>query len=54
MPKQSLEFHIKSGDYFGTLATVLSLIKQNPEDNKKYTGTLGCLVRDLLYLQKIF
>lgn len=29
MSKRSVEFHIKSNDYFGTLATVLSLIRQN-------------------------
>jgi len=28
MIRQSLKFHIKLDDYFGTLATVLSLIQQ--------------------------
>lgn len=34
MNKKSLKFHIESQDYFGTLATILSLIRQtiNVED----------------------
>lgn len=55
MNKKSLEFHIKSDDYFGTLATVLSLINQSMERdniNKKYTKTMNGLVRNLMYLQK--
>ena len=36
MSKKSLEFHIKSGDYFGTLATVIDLVKQQIfEDSSK-------------------
>ena len=31
MNKKSLEFHVKSDDYFGTLATILGLIRQNIE-----------------------
>lgn len=52
MSKKSVEFHIKSNDYFGTLATVLSLIKQTPESNKTLIKTLSSLIKDLLYLQK--
>ena len=52
MSKKSLEFHIKSDDYFGTLATVLSLIRQTPENIGKYIKTLDNLEKDLLYLQK--
>jgi len=54
MNKKSLEFHIKSDDYFGTLATVLSLIKQNLEKDKlkqKNIEVLKNLIKDLLYLQ---
>ena len=51
MNKQSLKFHIKSDDYFGTLATVLSLIRQTPENNKEHVRTLDNLEKDLLYLQ---
>ena len=29
MKKKSLEFHITSDDYFGILATVLDLLRQN-------------------------
>jgi len=52
MSKKSIEFHTKSDDYFGTLATVLSLIKQTPENNKQHIRTLDNLIKDLLYLQK--
>lgn len=52
MSKKSLEFHIKSDDYFGTVAAVLSLIKQTPENNKKHIRTLENIVKDLMYLQR--
>ena len=51
MAKRSLEFHIKSNDYFSTLATVLSLIRQTPENNKEHLEALGNLIKDLMYLQ---
>ena len=35
MSKKSVEFHIKSGDYFGTLATVISLAEQTILKNKE-------------------
>jgi len=49
--KNGLEFHIKSNDYFGTLATILSLISQDYKivENK---GILESVVKDLVYLQK--
>jgi hypothetical protein len=31
MSQKSSRFHIKSDDYFGTLATALSLVRQNIE-----------------------
>lgn len=54
MSKQSLEFHIKSDDYFGTLATVLSLMNQDIfEDNKdKQAQILEEKIKELVYLQK--
>lgn len=52
MSKKSLEFHIKSDDYFGTLAAVLSLISQTLENNKRHKKTLENIVNDLMYLQK--
>lgn len=56
MSKESLEFHIKSGDYFGTLATALSLVRQNilndREIKKAYIKILENLEKDLVYLQK--
>lgn len=49
MNKKSLKFHIKSDDYFGTLATILSLWQQEkkyPEKDVEET------IEDLLFLQK--
>lgn len=52
MSNKSVEFHIKSGDYFGTLATIFSLIKQSTECSKISIKTLESIIKDLLYLQK--
>jgi len=54
MSKESLEFHIKSDDYFGTLATVLDLIKQQVFGDKKskLKDAIESKVSELLYLQK--
>ena len=51
MSKKSLGFHIKSNDYFGTLATVSSLMSQTPKNNNHYVKSLQKLVEDLMYLQ---
>jgi hypothetical protein len=53
----STKFHIKNNDYFGTIATVLSLIKQQiKKDDVKNAAalekTLKNLETDLLFLQK--
>lgn len=32
--RKPLEFHIKSDDYFGTLATILNFLAQDVIDNK--------------------
>ncbi len=52
MSKKSLEFHIKSNDYFGTLATILSLIKQTPKDMERHVKSINKLEKDLMFLQK--
>jgi hypothetical protein len=54
MSKESLEFHIKSGDYFGTLATVLDLIKQQifKNDSKnKNKKVIEEKIEELIYMQ---
>ena len=52
MSNKTLEFHIKSGDYSGTLATILSLIIQTMESSNKHIKTLENIVKELMYLQK--
>lgn len=47
-----LKFHIKSNDYFGTLATILSLIRQSIEKREVNIETLKKVERELMYLQK--
>ena len=44
--KKSLKFHIRSNDYFGTLATIISL---NKEAN---TPIPNSVIDDLMFLQK--
>ena len=53
----SVKFHIKSDDYFGTIATVLGLIKQQIKkdgcDNAAVLNkTLKNLENDLMFLQR--
>jgi hypothetical protein len=50
---KGLEFHIEQDDYFGTLATVFSLLKQNLSKNKSLKGLnfLDKKVTELMYLQ---
>jgi hypothetical protein len=53
----SVKFHVKSGDYFGTIATILSLIEQEIKTNDCLNGVkikkaLKALESDLVYLQK--
>ena len=54
MFKESLEFHIKSDDYFGTLATVLSLQEQSLSRGNKFkiSEILKNKVDELMYLQR--
>ncbi len=53
----SLKFHIKNDDYFGTIATILNLLKQEikknaGQDSAIFKKTLNNLEKDLLFLQK--
>ena len=54
MNKERLQFHLETDDYFGTLATVLDLMKQTV-DREGYTKDndelLEKLRDDLVYLQ---
>lgn len=53
--KENIKFHIKENDYFGTLATVIDLIRQSAEE-KGFTEAnskmITNLVEDLMFLQK--
>lgn len=52
----SVRFHVKSADYFGTIATVLDLLKQrikkDGHTDAVLNKTLKNLTADLLFLQK--
>jgi len=57
--KQQIEFHIRSDDYFGTLAATIDLAKQAFEKDLNKTATkkrqikiLNKLKKDLVFLQK--
>jgi len=55
MSLKSLKFHIKNNDYFGTLATVLSLIKEKSLDSgltKDDDKAIKKIIDDLMFLQK--
>lgn len=52
MSKKTVKFHVKSDDYFGTIATILSLIQQTSGDIKKYSKVLKIVVNDLMFLQR--
>jgi hypothetical protein len=57
MAKKNLHFHIRSGDYFGTLATVLDLLRQDlgrSGHRKRNARVLKQITRELLYLQSAF
>lgn len=47
----NLEFHIKNNDYFGTLATILSLIAQKNKLEQEEQKSLDKIINDLMYLQ---
>jgi hypothetical protein len=53
----SVKFHVENDDYFGTMAAVLSLLKQQlKKDSSPKTATFNKILKnlenDLLYLQK--
>ena len=51
---QKLKFHIKSEDYFGTLATILDLFRLDVLEKKfifDKNKILKKIVKDLIYLQ---
>lgn len=55
--EDSVRFHVASDDYFGTIATVISLLKQqSKKDDSEKTAILDKafknLENDLMYLQK--
>lgn len=53
MKKEALKFHIQSNDYFGTIAAIVSLIRQNLENNENICiYSMKNIEKDLLYLQK--
>lgn len=50
--ESSTKFHVKNNDYFGSLATVISLIKEkNNLSAKEYKEILCNIEKDLIYLQ---
>jgi len=53
MTQDSLQFHIESNDVFGTVATILDLLRQDASRGytQKHDATLRRLCDDLLYLQ---
>ncbi|MFA6416676.1 MAG: hypothetical protein WCW61_00625 [Patescibacteria group bacterium] len=53
----STKFHLSQDDYFGTIATILSLWRQNIEKNPDlinpdFYQTLNEVEKDLIWLQK--
>ena len=54
MKEASLQFHIQENDYFGTLATVLDLVRQDLDrcGYRSHAVTLSGLREELIYLQQ--
>ena len=52
MKNLNVLFHIESKDYFGTLATVLSLIRQGLESPETNSTVLEKCEKDLIFLQE--
>lgn len=54
--EDSVRFHVKNDDYFGTIATVISLIRQKLKKEKRPNDlavqALNNLEKDLMFLQK--
>ncbi len=56
MSQKSTNFHIKSNDYFGTLASVLTIVNEKKDDYNKadlklIDRILKNVIKDLIYLQ---
>ena len=56
MTEASLQFHIETNDYFGTLATVLDLVSQDlrKKGHRRNSETLRRLRDDLVHLQRSY
>ncbi len=55
MENKRVDFHIEAGDYFGTLATALDLIRQHADGegwDAAASATMARLREDLMYLQR--
>lgn len=51
MSRSSLEFHIESDDYFGTLATILNILTQDGFKGINKEQILNEKIEELMYLQ---
>lgn len=51
MSIKSVKFHIKSDDYFSTLATIISMVKQQPNNIKDNRDILDDVEKQLIFLQ---
>ena len=57
MNEEDLQFHIRADDYFGTLATVLDLMRQEigkPKSRIRHAEMLARKTAELVYLQRNF
>jgi len=56
MDRNSLLFHIKKGDYFGSLACIIYTLAENLEkencNHKQINKILKQQIKDLMFLQK--
>lgn len=55
--EKSVKFHVQNDDYFGTIATIMSLIEQkiekaDPENKMSLKKSLKNMGKDLMFLQK--
>ncbi|OGF26390.1 hypothetical protein A2331_06520 [Candidatus Falkowbacteria bacterium RIFOXYB2_FULL_34_18] len=49
--KYRIRKHVKADDYFGTLATIFSLMVQDDNLDYKNTQIIAKIIEDLMYLQ---
>ncbi len=55
--KESLKFHVETDDYFGTLASILDLLRQDlniNKFNKTHENILFNCIGNLMYLQNTY